>query len=623
MSRKQKKALIEIIVAAVLFALAKFLPLDNVFERIDGLPEGVWETLIFLPAYIVAGRCVLWSALRNITRGQVFDENFLMAIASVGAMATGDGAEGAVVMIVYRIGELFESYAVGKSRRSISALMDIRPDHANLVAADGTVNEVTPETVHKGDIIEIKPGERVPLDGKVISGSTQINTVALTGEPVPVKAAVGDTVMSGSVNINGVIRLEVSCDYHDSTVARILDLVENSAAKKAKSEKFITRFAKYYTPAVCAAAVLLAVVPPIFAGDFVGWLHRALTLLVISCPCALVISVPLSFFAGLGAASKAGVLIKGSDYIERLSKVKTVLFDKTGTLTNGSFGVVAVHPEKISELRLLELAAKAECCSDHPISRSITEAYGGVPSRDGVSDIEELSGRGISAVIDGEQVLVGNGKLMDENGIKWHKCHQEGTQVHVAHGGEYAGHIVIFDEIKPDSKEAIDALKASGVRRIIMLTGDSEEVAETVAEKLGITEWHSGLLPADKVALTEQAKAQSDDVTAFVGDGINDAPVLARADIGISMGLSGSQAAIEASDVVLTDDKPSKIARSVRISRRTMKIVYQNIVFSLGVKLLVIVLAAFGLAGMWTAVFADVGVMILAVLNSLRALYSK
>lgn len=623
MSRKQKKALIEIIAAAVLFALANFLPLDNVFERIGVLPEAVWETLIFLPAYIVAGRRVLWSAVRNIARGQVFDENFLMAIASVGAIATGDGAEGAVVMIVYRIGELFESYAVGKSRRSISALMDIRPDHANLVAADGSVNEVSPETVHKGDIIEIKPGERVPLDGKVISGSTRINTVALTGEPVPVKAAAGDCVMSGSVNINGVIRLEVSCDYHDSTVARILDLVENSAAKKAKSEKFITRFAKYYTPAVCAAAVLLAVVPPIFAGDFAGWLHRALTLLVISCPCALVISVPLSFFAGLGAASKAGVLIKGSNYIERLSKVKTVLFDKTGTLTNGSFGVVAVHPEKISELRLLELAAKAECCSDHPISRSITEAYGSVPSRDGVSNIEELSGRGISAVIDGERILIGNGKLMDENGIKWHKCRHEGTQVHVAYGGEYAGHIVIFDEIKPDSKEAVDDLKASGVRRIIMLTGDSEEVAETVSEKLGITEWHSGLLPADKVALTERAKAESDGVTAFVGDGINDAPVLARADIGISMGLSGSQAAIEASDVVLTDDKPSKIARSVRISRRTMKIVYQNIIFSLGVKLLVIALAAFGLAGMWTAVFADVGVMILAVLNSLRALYSK
>lgn len=611
-TKKQKKMLAEIIIGGVLFIIAKLLPL-----------EGIWETLSFLPAYIVAGRRVLWSAVKNICRGQIFDENFLMAIASAGAFLTGDSAEGAVVMLVYHIGELFESYAVGKSRRSISALMDIRPDHANLVGENGEVTEVSPERVHAGDIIEIKPGERVPLDGKIISGSTQINTVALTGESVPVKAGIGDSVMSGSVNISGVIRIKVECEYHDSTVARILDLVESSAAKKAKSEKFITRFAKYYTPAVCIAAVLLALIPPIFVGDIIGWIHRALILLVISCPCALVISVPLSFFAGLGAASKAGVLIKGSDYIERLSKVKTVLFDKTGTLTDGSFGVVAVHPERISELRLLELAAKAECCCDHPISRSITEAYGSVPPRDGVESIEELAGRGISAVIDGKRTLVGSGKLMDDNGIEWHKCHYEGTQIHVAYDGEYAGHIVIYDKVKPDSSEAVAELKKSGVRRIVMLTGDSEKVAKTVASKLGITEWHSGLLPADKVALTEKEQSENGETVAFVGDGINDAPVLARADIGISMGLSGSQAAIEASDVVLTDDKPSKIAKAVKISRRTMGIVYQNIIFSLGVKLLVIVFGALGIAGMWMAVFADVGVMILAVLNSLRALYIK
>ena len=608
--------LMQIIIGGALLIIAELV------EHFVELPE--WASvLIFLPAYAVVGYTVLYSAFRNICHGQIFDENFLMAVASIGSIIVGDCSEAAVVMLVYKIGTLFESIAVGKSRRSISELMDIRPEYANLVTDSG-VEQVDPETVKIGDIIELHAGERIPLDGVVISGSGDIDNCALTGESVPLKAREGDNVMSGAVNLNGVMQLRVTAEYSNSTVARVLELVENSVSKKAKSEKFITRFAKYYTPAVCGIALALALIPPIFVGNIGEWVHRALTLLVISCPCALVISVPLSFFAGLGAAGRSGILIKGSDYIERLAKLKTLVFDKTGTLTNGSFSVVAVHPEKISEIKLLELAARVECFSDHPISRSITEAYGKIPEREGITDIKEISGEGISAVVDGKNVLVGNGKLMESNNIPWHKCSKNGTQVHVAFDGNYAGHIVIYDELKTDSKSAIKDLRKHGVNRIVMLTGDGEGVASEVAKTLEISDYHSGLLPADKVELTEKAKRDTENgFTGFVGDGINDAPVLACADVGISMGLSGSQAAIEASDVVLTDDNPSKIAGAIRIARSTMAIVYQNIIFSLAIKVLVIILGAFGIAHMWLAVFADVGVMILAVLNSLRALRAK
>lgn len=609
MTKKQKRALREIIIGAVLFIVANFLP----------LPQG-YEFLGYLPAFAVLAFSVVKSALRNILNGQIFDENFLMCVASIGAFLIGDCNEGVTVMLIYKIGELFESVAVGKSRKSISQLMDIRPDFANVVR-DDTVITLSPEEVEIGEIIEIRAGEKIALDGIIVTGESQIDNCALTGESVPISVNVGDKIISGGVNLSGVIRVRVTEKYENSTVAKILDLVENASSKKAKSEKFITRFARIYTPLVCAIALILAIVPSLIFNDFSTWVHRSLILLVVSCPCALVISVPLTFFAGLGAASKSGVLIKGSNYIERLVKLQTIVFDKTGTLTNGRFSVVAVHPETVSELRLLEIAAKVESKSNHPISRSIIEAYGKTPDVSDVENAVEISGKGISATINCEQILIGNDKLMTDNDIPFHKCHHSGTQIHVAIGGDYAGHIVIFDEIKSTAQKAIDAIRLCGVKNIVMLTGDNENVASVVAGKLGISDYKSQLLPNEKVEILEEYLALGN--TAMTGDGINDAPALARADVGISMGLSGAQSAIEAADVVLTDDNPDKIAIAIKISQKTVRIAKQNIYISLFVKFAVITLSAFGITGMWLAVFADVGVMILAILNSLRAMKFK
>ena len=606
MSKKQKRALREIIIGAVLFIVAIFLP----------LPQG-YEFLAYLPAFAVLAFSVVKSAFRNILNGQIFDENFLMCVASIGAFFIGDCREGVTVMLIYKIGELFENIAVGKSRKSISQLMDIRPDFANVVRENEIVT-LSPEEVEIGEIIEIRAGEKIALDGIVTMGNSQIDNCALTGESVPISVTVGDKIISGGVNLSGVIRLRVTEKYENSTVAKILDLVENASSKKAKSEKFITRFARVYTPLVCAIAVIIAIVPSLIFNDFSTWVHRALILLVVSCPCALVISVPLTFFAGLGAASKSGVLIKGSNYIERLSKLHTVVFDKTGTLTNGRFSVVAVHPETISEFRLLEIAAKVESKSNHPISRSIIEAYGKTPDTVDVENAVEISGKGISATLNGEKILIGNDKLMLDNGISFHNCHHSGTQIHIAVSGDYAGHIVIFDEIKSTAQKAIDTIRSCGVKNIVMLTGDNENVASVVAKKLGIDDYKSQLLPNEKVEILEEYIALGN--TAMTGDGINDAPALARADIGISMGLSGAQSAIEAADVVLTDDNPEKIATAIKISQKTVRIARQNIYISLLLKFAVIILSAIGITGMWLAVFADVGVMILAILNSVRAM---
>ena len=616
MTRKQKKMLVRIFASAVLLIAAVLIPY-----------EGALRFLLFLPAYFVIGWDVLWRAAKNIIHGQVFDENFLMALATVGAFCTGffgkgEYPEAVFVMLFYQVGELFQSYAVGKSRTSISALMDIRPDSAN-VERDGGLCRVDPEEVQVGDVIVIKPGEKAPLDGVVLEGRSSLNTSALTGESLPREVEPGDDVISGCINLNGLIRVQVTKVFGESTVAKILDLVENSSSKKAKAENFITKFARYYTPIVVVSAVLLAVAPPLFTGgNWAEWVERALIFLVVSCPCALVISVPLSFFGGIGGASRDGILVKGGNFLEILSDTEIVVFDKTGTLTKGVFNVTAIHPDRYSEGELLELAALAESYSDHPISRSLKDAYGMEIDAARVSDVEELSGRGVKAQVDGRLVCAGNDKLMEEIGVTWHPCHRVGTTVHVAVNGEYAGHIVISDELKPDAAEAVASLKRAGVRKTVMLTGDAKAVGESVAKELGIDEVHAGLLPGDKVDRVEALLREKSErgKLAFVGDGINDAPVLSRADIGIAMGALGSDAAIEAADIVLMDDKPSKLAEAMKISKRTLRIVRQNIVFALAVKAAVLVLSAFGLSNMWEAVFADVGVSVLAILNASRAL---
>ena len=588
--------------------------------------EGPWRFVLFLPAYFVIGWDVLWKAARNIAHGQVFDENFLMALATVGAFCTGffgqgEYPEAVFVMLFYQVGELFQGYAVGKSRKSIASLMDIRPDYAN-VERDGQLTQVDPEEVAVGDTITVKAGERVPLDGVVLEGSSLVNTSALTGESVPRQVQPGDDVISGCVNQSGLLRVRVTKPFGESTVQKILDLVENSSSKKARAENFITKFARYYTPIVVFCALALALVPPLFVGDWVGWVQKALIFLVVSCPCALVISVPLSFFGGIGGASRQGILVKGGNYLEVLANTEIVVFDKTGTLTKGVFNVTAIHPEEYSESGLLEMAALAESYSDHPISRSLKEAWGQELDASRVGEVEELSGRGVRAQVDGKTVCAGNDKLMEEIGVKWHPCHHVGTTVHVAVEGKYIGHIVISDEVKPDAKEAIAALKAQGVKKTVMLTGDAKAVGESVAKDLGLDEAYTQLLPGDKVDRVEALLSEKSPKgkLAFVGDGINDAPVLSRADIGIAMGALGSDAAIEAADIVLMDDKPSKIAKAMEISQRTLRIVRQNIVFALAVKLLVLALTPFGIANMWEAVFADVGVMVIAILNASRAL---
>ena len=611
MSKKQKRMLFRVLASAVLFAVALLLP-----------TEGWLRLFTFLIPYAVIAWDVPWRAVRNIAHGQVFDENFLMSLATVGALATGEYPEAVFVMLFYQVGELFQSYAVDQSRKSITSLMDIRPDYAN-IEVDGQLRQVDPEDVAVGDTIVIKAGERIPLDGVVLEGTSNVDTAALTGESLPREAQPGDDVISGCVNLSGLLRVRVTKAFEESTVAKILDLVENSSSKKAKAENFITKFARYYTPAVVLAAVALALLPPLFTSiQWVDSIQRALNFLVVSCPCALVISVPLSFFGGIGGASKNGILVKGGNYLEVLAKTELVVFDKTGTLTRGVFNVTAIHPDHCGEAQLLELAALAESYSDHPISRSLKEAYGKELDTSRVSNVEELSGRGVRATVDGRQICAGNDKLMEDIGVSWHPCHRVGTTVHVASDGVYLGHIVISDEVKPDAKEAITALKACGVRRTVMLTGDAKAVGESVAQELGLDEVHTQLLPADKVTRVEAllGEVSPKGALAFVGDGINDAPVLSRADIGIAMGGLGSDAAIEAADIVLMDDKPSKLADAIRIARRTLAIVRQNIVFALAVKFLVLALSAAGAANMWEAVVADVGVSVIAILNAMRAL---
>lgn len=617
MTKRQKTMLLRIIIGAVLLIAAVLAPY-----------EGPWRFALFLPAYFTVGWDVLWRAVRNIANGQVFDENFLMALATVGAFCTGFFGEGeypeaVFVMLFYQVGELFQGYAVGKSRRSISSLMDLRPDYANL-ETDGEVAQVDPEDVPVGGVIVVKPGEKIPLDGTVIEGSSTLNTAALTGESMPRSVGAGESVPSGCVNLSGVLRIRVEKEFGESTVAKILDLVENASSKKARAENFITRFARYYTPAVVIGAVLLAVIPPLFMGGWGQWVQRALTFLVVSCPCALVISVPLSFFGGIGGASRQGILIKGGNYMEALAAADTVVFDKTGTLTQGVFKVTEIHPEGMSEKELLELAALAESWSDHPISRSLKEAWGGESDRSRVGEAEELSGRGVRVQVDGRVVCAGNRRLMDEIGARCPENTAAGTVVHVAVDGVYAGHIIIADQLKADSKDAIKELRERGIKTV-MLTGDSKAAGEAAARELGIDQVHTELMPAGKVGMVERLLEERTGRgrLAFVGDGINDAPVLSRADVGIAMGALGSDAAIEAADVVLMDDKPSKLSLAIRISRRTIAIVKENIWFALGVKGLVLLLTALGVTGMWLAVFADVGVMVLAVLNAARALSTR
>ena len=611
MTKKQKRMLIRILASGVLFVGAVLLPLS-----------GWAELAVFLVPYAVIGWDVLWRAVRNIAHGQVFDENFLMALATIGALAIGEYPEAVFVMLFYQVGEWFQSYAVNRSRTSIAALMDIRPDYAN-IEVDGQLRQVDPEEVSVGDAIVIKAGERIPLDGVVLEGSSTLDTAALTGESLPRQVQPGDDVISGCVNLSGLLKVQVTKAFEESTVSKILDLVENASSKKAKAEHFITRFARYYTPIVVLAAVALALLPPLFTQ--VSWLdavQRALNFLVVSCPCALVISVPLSFFGGIGGASRAGILVKGGNYLEVLAKTEIVVFDKTGTLTQGVFNVTAIHPDHCDQSQLLELAALAEASSDHPISRSLLEAWGQLPDRSRVTQAEELSGRGVRAVVDGKVICAGNDKLMEEIGVTWHPCHHVGTTVHVAADGVYLGHIVISDQVKPDAGQAIAALKAAGVRKTVMLTGDAKQVGEAVAAQLGLDEVHTQLLPTDKVDRVERLlkEVSPKGALAFVGDGINDAPVLSRADVGIAMGALGSDAAIEAADIVLRDDKPSKLAQAIAIARRTLSIVRQNIVFALGVKLLVLLLSALGQANLWEAVFADVGVSVIAILNAMRAM---
>ena len=625
MTKKQKKMLIRILITAVMLIALKFIP-------ITGIPQ----LIAYLAAYLVIGYDILKKAGKGILNGRAFDENFLMALATLGAFGlaiwtkSGDYVEGIAVMLFYQIGELFQSYAVGKSRRNISALMDIRPDYAN-IEQDGQLTQVDPDEVEVGSIIVVQPGEKVPLDGVIVEGSASLNTSALTGESMPRDVRAGDEIISGCIDMSGVLKIRTTKAFGESTVSKILDLVENASSRKSRSEAFISRFAKIYTPAVCIAALALAILAPVgrmIAGldaDWTEWIYRALSFLVVSCPCALVISIPLSFFAGIGGASKEGILIKGSNYLEALSGAKVVVFDKTGTLTQGVFEVTAVHHSPLAEEQLLEYAALAECASSHPISKSLQKAHGKEIDRSRVTDIEEISGHGITATVDGHAVAAGNSKLMAKLGIEYHDCHCVGTIIHMAVDGQYAGHIVISDVAKPHSKEAIAQLKKAGVAKTVMLTGDAKRVAESVAAELGVDEVRSELLPADKVAQVEKllaAKGKNEQL-AFVGDGINDAPVLTRADIGIAMGAMGSDAAIEAADVVLMDDDPLQIAKAIKISRKCIGIVKQNIVFSLIVKFGCLALVAFGIANMWAAIFADVGVMVLAVLNAIRALKYK
>ncbi|MCD8103888.1 MAG: cadmium-translocating P-type ATPase [Lachnospiraceae bacterium] len=618
MNKKQKKMLIRILAAAAMMVLLAVLPVD-----------GYLRFGLFMIPYLVIGYDILKKAWKGILNRQVFDENFLMAVATLGAILLGDYSEGVAVMLFYQVGELFQSYAVGKSRRNISDLMDIRPDYANL-ERDGVLEKVDPDEVEIGSVIIVQPGEKVPIDGIIIEGKTALNTSALTGESLPRDVSVGDEIISGCINMTGLIRIRTTKEFGESTVSKILELVENSSSRKSKSENFISKFARYYTPAVCYGAVALAILPPLVRMLFLSlspewgdWIYRALTFLVISCPCALVISIPLSFFAGIGGASKAGVLVKGSNYLETLSQTRTVVFDKTGTMTQGVFEVSDVHHGTIDSDLLLEYAALAESASSHPISKSLQRAYGKPIDRSRVTDIEEISGNGVTAKVDGHLIAAGNARLMERLGVTYKDCHQAGTVVHIAIDGTYAGHILISDLIKPTAAESIQALKRSGVKKTVMLTGDAKRVADQVAAGLGFDEVYSELLPADKVAKVEELLSGKNDSEklAFVGDGINDAPVLSRADIGIAMGAMGSDAAIEAADIVLMDDDPLKVAKAIRISRKCIRIVYQNIWFAIGVKAVCLILGAFGIANMWMAIFADVGVMILAVLNAIRALF--
>ena len=619
MNKKQKKMLIRIIIAAVLIVVFSLLP-----------AEGYLRFVLFMIPYLVIGYDILKKAFKGILNKQVFDENFLMAVATVGAILLGDYSEGVAVMLFYQIGELFQSYAVGKSRRNISELMDIRPDYAN-IEKDGTLEQVDPDEVEIGTIIVVQPGEKVPIDGVITEGTSTLNTSALTGESLPRDAKAGDEVISGCINMTGLLKIRTTKEFGESTVSKILELVENSSSRKSKSENFISKFAKYYTPAVCYGALALAFIPPIVLlimgkpamwGD---WIYRALTFLVISCPCALVISIPLSFFAGIGGASNQGILVKGSNYLETLAQTKYVVFDKTGTMTQGVFEVSGIHHNEMPDEKLLEYAALAECSSSHPISKSLQKAYGKPIDRNRVTDIEEISGNGVIAKVDGISVAAGNTKLMNRLGISYQDCHHVGTVVHMAIDGKYAGHILISDIIKPHAKEAIAELKKAGISKTVMLTGDSKRVADQVAEELGIQEVYSELLPADKVSRVEELLNQKSEKAklAFVGDGINDAPVLSRADIGIAMGALGSDAAIEAADIVLMDDDPLKISKAIKIARKCIRIVYENIYFAIGIKILCLILGALGIANMWVAIFADVGVMILAVLNAIRTLFVK
>lgn len=626
MNRKQKKMLARILIAAVLLVALNFAPV-----------EGWIRFVLYLIPYLVIGYDILLKALKGIKNRQVFDESFLMAVATIGAIAlalyekSGDYTEAIAVMLFYQIGEWFQSYAVGKSRRNISELMDIRPDYAN-VERNGKLEKADPDEVGIGSIIVVQPGEKVPIDGVIVEGAASLNTSALTGESLPRDAKTGDEIISGCINMTGVLKVQTTKEFGESTVSKILDLVENASSRKSRSEDFISRFARVYTPAVCYAALALAFLPPLvrmlglgLAPDWGRWIYRALTFLVISCPCALVISIPLSFFAGIGGASKAGVLVKGSNYLEILSQTKIVVFDKTGTLTQGVFEVNGVHHNELEDAKLIEYAALAESASSHPISKSLQKAYGKEPDRSRVTDIREISGNGVIATVDGKKVAAGNDKLMDHIGVPYINCHATGTIIHMAIDGEYAGHIVISDIVKPHSREAIQALKKAGVHKTVMLTGDAKKVADQVAYALGLDDVYSELLPADKVEKVEDLlKIKPEKAKlAFVGDGINDAPVLGRADIGIAMGAMGSDAAIEAADVVLMDDDPMQISKAIKISRKCLRIVYQNIVFAIGIKLICLVLGALGIANMWLAIFADVGVMIIAVLNAIRALFVK
>lgn len=620
MTKKQKKVLIRIIAAAVLMIGFSFLSVSG------------WLAFgLYMIPYIVIGYDILKKAFKGILNRQVFDENFLMAVATVGAVCLGEYKEGVAVMLFYQIGELFQSYAVGKSRRNISALMDIRPDYAN-IERDGDIVAVDPDEVAIGEIIIVKPGEKIPIDGIIVEGNASLNTSALTGESVPRDAKAGDEVISGCINMSGVLKIKTTREFGESTVSKILDLVENSSSKKSKSENFISKFAKYYTPAVCYSALALAVLPPLARMIFMSaspqwgvWVYRALTFLVISCPCALVISIPLSFFAGIGGASRQGVLVKGSNYLETLSRVKYIVFDKTGTMTKGVFEVAGIHHNELENEKLIEYAALAESYSSHPISKSLLQAYGKPADKNRVTDLEEISGHGVTAKVDGVSVAAGNGKLMQKLGIEYKDCHHVGTIVHVAIDGKYAGHILISDMIKPNAKAAIEGLYKAGVKKTVMLTGDAGAVAENVADTLGISEVYSELLPADKVSKVEELldKKGEKEKLAFVGDGINDAPVLSRADIGIAMGALGSDAAIEAADIVLMDDDPLKIPVAIGIARKCLRIVYENIYFAIGIKLICLVLGALGIANMWLAIFADVGVMVIAVINAIRALFVR